>query len=199
MATWKFEIFYHRSLNLYVHAKNASGQTNNGNVYEDFDISNWSDYSKALSETDLGSTASPEINPYSLEVGSAYDTPAYVIVFERVGASAASTDPQVGVAIITQTDAVIAPTSDPYSETNLKIQLTSLQTAISNALSNPKPDWQVGQVRMSQHNYLRTLFEMQQKLIEELKKFPAENISTHQNAISPFGEDITDYSGEVDF
>jgi len=198
MATWKFDIATHKGLTLYVHVKDADGKTNNGNVYETFNISNWADYSKAMTETDLGA-ASPEIGLYSFTGGSAYSTPAFAFVFEQEGVSPASSDTQVGLATITEVTAVTAPTSEPYTETNLKIQLTSIQTAINNALVSPRPDWSVGQVRMSQGSYLKMLFDQQAEIIKQLKSIPTEDISTHQDAIGPFGEDVTDYVGEEAF
>lgn len=84
-----------------------------------------------------------------------------------------------------------------YDSTTLETQLTSVQAAITTALTNPRPDWQVGQVRMQHSQYLKMLFEQQDKLIKQLKEFPAESVDTHGNRISLFGHDLNEYHNEA--
>lgn len=81
-------------------------------------------------------------------------------------------------------------------ESTLLTQLTAIQAAITAALTNPRPDWQVGQVKMNQSAYLKTLIEQQNNLIEQINKIPKESIDTSQDAVTPFGQDVTDYKGE---
>lgn len=83
-----------------------------------------------------------------------------------------------------------------YDQTTLETQLTAVQAAITTALANPRPDWAVGQVKMSQGAYLKMLMEQQDKLITQLKSFPTEVVNTTQNAIDEFGSDMTSYHGE---
>ena len=83
-----------------------------------------------------------------------------------------------------------------YDSTTLEIQLTAIQAAITAALANPRPDWQVGQVRMNQSAYLKMLFDQQKALIDELKAFPAEVINTVNDRIGLFGHDMTEYHNE---
>jgi len=83
-----------------------------------------------------------------------------------------------------------------YDSTTLETQLTSVQSAITSALTNPRPDWQVGQVRMSHGAYLKMLFEQQDRLIEQLKGIPAEVINTTNDRIDMFGRDATEYHNE---
>jgi len=86
-----------------------------------------------------------------------------------------------------------------YDSTTLETQLTSVQAAITAALANPRPDWQVGQVRMSHGAYLKMLFEQQDRLIKQLKEFPAEVINTVNDRVTPFGSDLTDYHNEDNY
>ena len=83
-----------------------------------------------------------------------------------------------------------------YDSTTLETQLTSVQAAITAALANPRPDWQVGQVRMSHAGYLKMLFEQQDGLIKQLKEIPAEVINTINDVITPLGHDNTEYQNE---
>jgi len=83
-----------------------------------------------------------------------------------------------------------------YYSTTLETQLTAVQTAITTALANPQPDWQVGQVRINHGAYLKMLFEHQDNLIKQLKSFPSEHIVTQQNAVDELGHDQTEYINE---
>ena len=84
-----------------------------------------------------------------------------------------------------------------YDYDTIKTQLETLQTAITTALQNPRPDWQVGQVRMSQAGYLKMLFEQQKQLMDLMTThFPAEQITTSQERVTLLGHDLTDYHNE---
>jgi hypothetical protein len=86
-----------------------------------------------------------------------------------------------------------------YDQTTLETQLTLIQTAISTALANPRPDWSVGQVKMSQGGYLKMLFEQQDSIIKQLKEIPAEVVNTANDRVTAFGEDMTEYHNEDSF
>jgi len=83
-----------------------------------------------------------------------------------------------------------------YDFSTLNAQLTQVQAAITTALTNPRPDWQVGQVKMNQSSYLKYLMEMQSSLIEQMTSIPAEVVSTTHQAIDEFGVDYTQYQNE---
>jgi len=83
-----------------------------------------------------------------------------------------------------------------FDQTTLNNQLTQIQAAITTALANPRPDWQVGQVRMNQSSYLKYLMEMQESLITQMCAIPAEVVTTTHNAIDEFGSDMTQYQNE---
>lgn len=83
-----------------------------------------------------------------------------------------------------------------YDRTTIETQLTALQTAITAALTNPRPNWKVGQVWMDHGDYLKILFAQQKELIEQLKSFPHETVTTHQDWVTPFGQDMTEYHEE---
>ena len=87
----------------------------------------------------------------------------------------------------------------PLTQPTLEAQLVLIQTAITAALTDPRPNWRVGQVTLDQQDYLDSLFKQQKNLIEEIKKIPVEDISTSQNWITPFGHDVTDYKNEANF
>lgn len=83
-----------------------------------------------------------------------------------------------------------------FDQTSLNNQLTQIQAAITAALANPRPDWQVGQVRMNQSSYLKYLMDMQDQLIKQLQSVPAEVVTTGHVAIDEFGQDMTQYQNE---
>lgn len=83
-----------------------------------------------------------------------------------------------------------------FDQTTLNNQLTAVQSAITTALANPRPNWSVGQVRMDQSSYLKYLMEMQDSLIKQLQSFPAEVVTTGHQAIDEFGVDFTQYQNE---
>ena len=83
-----------------------------------------------------------------------------------------------------------------YDTTTIESQITSVQAAITAALTNPRPNWKVGQVALDQGDYLNMLFKQQDLLFKQLRLFPVEDISTSQHAITPLGQDLTDYQGE---
>lgn len=83
-----------------------------------------------------------------------------------------------------------------FDQTTLNNQLTAIQAAITTALANPRPDWQVGQVRMNQSGYLKYLMEMQDQVIKQLQGIPAEVVTTTHDMINEFGEDMTQYQNE---
>lgn len=80
--------------------------------------------------------------------------------------------------------------------TQLETQLTSLQTAINTALTNPRPNYRVGEVEYKHGDYLKMLFEQQEKLQKMLSEIPAEALDTIQDGVNDFGEDLTDYKHE---
>lgn len=83
-----------------------------------------------------------------------------------------------------------------FDQTTLNNQLTQIQAAITAALTNPRPNWQVGQVRMDQASYLKYLMEMQDQIIKQLSSIPAEVVTTTHVAIDEFGQDLTQYQNE---
>ncbi len=78
----------------------------------------------------------------------------------------------------------------------LEAQLTAIQTAITTALANPAPNWQVGDVSFDQQDYLDMLFKQQKEVIEQLRAIPSEVVTTVQNAVGTLGNDATEYLGE---
>ena len=83
-----------------------------------------------------------------------------------------------------------------FDQTSLNNQLTQIQAAITTALANPRPDWQVGQVRMNQSSYLKYLMEMQDSLITQLQSIPCEVITSVHQGVDEFGSDFTQYQNE---
>jgi|WetSurMetagenome_2_1015567.scaffolds.fasta_scaffold94745_3 hypothetical protein len=83
-----------------------------------------------------------------------------------------------------------------FDQTSLNNQLTQIQAAITAALASPRPDWQVGQVRMNQSSYLKYLMEMQDSLIKQLTSIPCEVVTTVHQGIDEFGTDYTQYENE---
>jgi ABC-type Zn uptake system ZnuABC Zn-binding protein ZnuA len=83
-----------------------------------------------------------------------------------------------------------------FDQSSLETQLTAIQAAITAALSNPRPDWQVGQVRFNQSSYLKYLMEMQDQVIKQLQSIPEEVVTTTHVAIDEFGQDLTQYQNE---
>lgn len=81
-------------------------------------------------------------------------------------------------------------------QASLEAQLTALQTAITAALTNPTANWRVGQVEFNQQDYLKYLFEMQEKLVKLMRSQPSESIDTVQNGVDPLGHDYGEYLGE---
>lgn len=81
-------------------------------------------------------------------------------------------------------------------QSQLETQLVQIKIAISGALSNPRPNWRVGQVWMDHSDYISMLFKQQDMLIASLKKVPSESIDTSQNWITEFGVDMNSYHDE---
>lgn len=84
------------------------------------------------------------------------------------------------------------------SAADIESQLTLVQTNIAAALTNPAPNWRVGEVSFNQQDYLKYLFDQQRALIEQLRAFPSEEITTVQNEVDALGKDGTQYMGEDD-
>jgi ABC-type Zn uptake system ZnuABC Zn-binding protein ZnuA len=83
-----------------------------------------------------------------------------------------------------------------FDQTTLNNQLTAIQAAITAALASPRPDWQVGQVRMNQSSYLKYLMDMQDQVIKQMQSIPAEVVTTTHVAVDEFGQDMTQYQNE---
>ena len=83
-----------------------------------------------------------------------------------------------------------------FDQTSLNNQLTQIQAAITAALANPRPDWQVGQVRFNQSSYLKYLMDMQDSIIKQLTSIPCEVITTLHQGVDEFGTDFTQYQNE---
>ena len=76
-------------------------------------------------------------------------------------------------------------------------QLTLIQTAITAALTNPRPDYKVGEVTYNHASFLEMLFDQQEKIIKILtQEIPQEQITTLQSEIDGFGNDLTQYANE---
>lgn len=86
----------------------------------------------------------------------------------------------------------------PIDATTLGDQLTAIQTAITTALTSPRPNWKVGQVSMNQADYLKMLLDQQKELIIQIKEIPVESVDTHQHRINALGQDMTEYHDEPD-
>jgi hypothetical protein len=84
----------------------------------------------------------------------------------------------------------------PLDQATLEAQLTAIQAAITTALANPRPNWQVGHVRFDHQNYLKWLYDAQDQLVEQLRSIPSESIDTHENKIDAFGRDGNEYHHE---
>jgi len=83
-----------------------------------------------------------------------------------------------------------------FDQTSLNNQLTQIQSAITAALANPRPDWQVGQVRFNQSSYLKYLMDMQDSIIKQMTSIPCEVITTLHQGVDEFGTDFTQYQNE---
>lgn len=85
----------------------------------------------------------------------------------------------------------------PDTSATYEAQLTLIQTAITAALTNPRPDYRVGEVTYNHASYLKILFEQQERLRKILtEEIPQEEITTWQDQIDQFGKDLTQYANE---
>lgn len=84
----------------------------------------------------------------------------------------------------------------PLDLSTLEGQLAAIQAAITAALANAKPNWQVGHVRFDHQGYLKWLYDAQDQLIEQMRSIPSESIDTHQNTIDALGHDGSEYHNE---
>lgn len=80
---------------------------------------------------------------------------------------------------------------------DLQTQLTQVKAAITAALASAGPNYRVGEVAVNKSDYLKTLFDQQNTLIEQLAMIPAEQIDTVQSKVDEFGNDLTDYKNEA--
>lgn len=78
----------------------------------------------------------------------------------------------------------------------IQAQLDAVNTAITAAITNPAPNWSVGQVKFNQTEYITMLCEQRDKLITQLRSFPCESIDTVQNQVGTFGNDATEFYDE---
>ena len=84
-----------------------------------------------------------------------------------------------------------------HTEATYQAQLTLIQTAITNALANPQPNYKVGQVSYNHADYIKMLFDQQNKLVELITTVvPQESIDTIQTELNEFGQDLIDYINE---
>lgn len=80
---------------------------------------------------------------------------------------------------------------------DLQTQLTAVMALITAKLAaGPAANWTVGDVSFREADSLETLYEQRDKLIEQMRMIPSENISAVQNAVDTFGHDGTEYIGD---
>lgn len=75
-------------------------------------------------------------------------------------------------------------------------QLTTIDAKIDAILANPRPNYRVGSVSYSMADLLETLYEVREKILQNLRKIPTEEFETLQTDVNPFGADLTDYINE---
>jgi hypothetical protein len=82
-------------------------------------------------------------------------------------------------------------------QTDLEAQLNAINAAITTQISGGiVPNWSVGSVRFDQNTSLKTLYEIRDSTIEQLRKIPSESIAVMQDGVDAFGHDWGEKVGD---
>lgn len=190
MPTKNLAISTDTGLTVYAIIRDNSGNVYDGSSLVTFNAANWTSYAQSL--TEQGATGY-----YNLTFPSLSNGIYSVTYYSQSGGSAAITDEKIQADFVNIADEVATPGSDTgHIPAQYTTQLGLIQTAISNALTNPRPNYRVGEVSYNHGDYLKILFEQQDKLVKIIQEIPFEGIDTQQDAINDFGEDLNDYIHE---
>lgn len=75
-------------------------------------------------------------------------------------------------------------------------QLTLIDSKIDALLTNPRPNYKVGNTSMEYGNLLETLYKIREKILLKLNSLQSESFETLNTEINRFGQDIADYINE---
>lgn len=76
-------------------------------------------------------------------------------------------------------------------------QLTTIDAKIDALLSNPRPDYKVGNTSMNYAGLLKTLYDIREKILFKLNSLGTETFETLDTDINEFGQDVADYINEA--
>lgn len=89
--------------------------------------------------------------------------------------------------------------ADDLGYQNFVTMLGQIQSALILSLQGGKVpvDWKVGEVDFKNGTAFKDLMAMQADIIKIMQNsFPTEVITTHQDLVLTFGQDLTDYANE---
>lgn len=76
-------------------------------------------------------------------------------------------------------------------------QLTLIDSKIDALLTNPRPNYKVGNTSMDYADLLETLYKIREKILSKLNSIQNESFETLETDVNEFGEDLADYVNEA--
>lgn len=77
-------------------------------------------------------------------------------------------------------------------------KLAAIDTAIDNLVSNPRPDYKVGNTSMNFGALLGQLEKARDRCLSLMQSLQGESFETIQTDVNIFGQDLADYMNEAD-
>ncbi len=77
-------------------------------------------------------------------------------------------------------------------------QLAALDAKIDTMISNPRPDYRVGNTSMNFGSLLEKLYAIREKIVNRINEMQTPTFETLNTDVNPFGQDLADYINEGD-
>lgn len=84
------------------------------------------------------------------------------------------------------------------TQAQINAQIALCNTALTNALTDPKPNYTVGSITVSHSQYMKDLRETLNDLRKMSASIPSEQVRDFDSEITDEGSDNTQYEGDSD-
>lgn len=83
------------------------------------------------------------------------------------------------------------------TDADYQTQITNIDAAIANVIANPRPNYTVGSVRYDMADFLKSLYDVRERILKAWKALPADGWVTTQQDVNVFGQDLDAYLNEA--
>ncbi len=83
------------------------------------------------------------------------------------------------------------------TDADYQTQIANIDAAIANVIANPRPNYTVSSVRYDMGDFLKTLYDVRERILKAWKAVPADAWETTQQDVNVFGQDLNAYLNEA--